>query len=91
MVQFQRDAHSMPIEDASVIWEEDESPFRKLATIRISQQDFRSRESMAQCENLQFNPWQSLEAHKPLGGINRVRREVYASSADFRIQHNQGR
>lgn len=91
MVQFQRDAHSMPIEDASIIWEEDESPFRKLATIRIPQQDFRSRESMTQCENMQFNPWQSLEAHKPLGGINRVRREVYTSSADFRIQHNQHR
>ncbi len=91
MVQFQRDPQDMPMEDASVIWDEDESPFRKVATIRISRQSFRSEENMDRCENRRFNPWQSLEAHKPLGGINRVRREVYARAAEFRIRHNHDR
>ena len=35
MVQFQTDPRQMPIEDASVRWNEKASPFRKVATIRI--------------------------------------------------------
>ena len=35
-------------------------------------------------EELVFNPWQSLAAHQPLGGINRLRKPVYLSSAEHR-------
>lgn len=88
MVQFQSDPQTMPIEDASVIWEEDESPFRKVATIRIQQQPFKTDAAAKRCESISFNPWQSLAAHQPLGGINRIRKEIYAQMADFRGASN---
>jgi hypothetical protein len=31
-----------------------------------------------------FNPWHSLAEHRPLGGMNRARREIYAAMAEFR-------
>jgi hypothetical protein len=36
------------------------------------------------CEKLVFTPWHSLAAHKPVGGINRLRRSVYYNSAKHR-------
>jgi hypothetical protein len=43
---------------------------------------------MAFCENLAFNPWRSLPEHRPLGGINRVRKDLYQELAKFRHQRN---
>ena len=91
MVQFQTDAKTMPLEDASVAWDEDASPFRKLATITIKDQDFQSAAARQQCERMSFNPWQSLAAHEPIGGINRVRRPIYSELAKFRTEQNRRR
>lgn len=87
-VQLQTQPHSMPIEDASVIWNEDVSPFQIVATITIENQDFDNPQSLAHCEHFSFNPWQSLAAHQPLGRMNEVRRLVYANAAELR---NNGR
>ncbi len=83
-VQKQINSESMPIEDASVIWDEDLSPFQTLATISIDNQNFDDPEALAACERSSFNPWQSLEAHKPLGKMNAVRRLVYDNAASLR-------
>ena len=88
MVQFQSDAEVMPIEDASVIWDEDISPFTTVATIVVEDQEFQGANSMAECEAMSFNPWNALSAHKPLGGMNRVRKELYDEIAEFRAQQN---
>ena len=37
---------------------------------------------------LSFSPWHGLAAHQPLGGVNRVRRDTYDFSADFRGAFN---
>jgi hypothetical protein len=89
MVQFQQDAGEMPVEDASVIWDEDDAPYQKVARLTISQQDFSSAAALQNCERQRFNPWQSLEEHRPLGGINRVRRAVYSEAGEFRLQQSQ--
>lgn len=89
MVQFQQDADEMPIEDASVIWDEEDAPYQKVARISIEQQDFSSAGALQSCERQRFNPWQSLEEHRPLGGINRVRRAVYSEAGDFRLEQSQ--
>jgi hypothetical protein len=83
-VQFQRDAKSMPIEDASVEWRERESPYVRVAEVRIPRQsiDVPGREPM--CERTSFNPWHSLDVHRPLGAMNRVRRAIYDAMQDFR-------
>ncbi|MGB5200486.1 MAG: hypothetical protein WBN68_11885 [Sedimenticolaceae bacterium] len=83
-VQRQTDPESMPIEDASVIWDEDASPFVTVATLTIPDQDVESPEVLARCEKSAFNPWQSLAAHAPLGRMNAVRRETYATAARLR-------
>ena len=91
MLQFQKDPESMPIEDASVVWDEEDSPFIKVASIIIKQQSFTSDENSKACEVMTFNPWQSTVAHKPIGGINRVRKPVYSEIANFRHDQNNNR
>ena len=88
MVQFQKSPDEMPIEDASVVWNEQSSPFMKVATIKISNQSFESEEVKKACERIRFNPWQCFAEHKPLGGINRVRKQIYAEMAEFRTHGN---
>lgn len=89
-VQKQTDLKSMPIEDASVIWDEMVSPFITVATIKIENQDFDDPEALAVCERSSFNPWQSLIAHEPLGRMNQVRRLVYANAAQLRNNNYKG-
>ncbi len=88
LVQTQRSASSMPVEDPTVEWSERESPFRKVGTLTIPKQSFDSAAQMTYCENLSFSPWHSLPDHRPLGGINRVRRTVYETIARVRHELN---
>lgn len=88
MVQFQADAGQMPLEDATVEWNEAASPFLKVARIEIPPQDFESPAHTEFCESLAFNPWHTLPEHRPLGGINRVRKDLYQTMAEFRHQQN---
>lgn len=37
---------------------------------------------------LPFNSWRALEAHRPLGSINRLKKQVYDASSRFRHQMN---
>ena len=85
-VQLQTDPQSMPIEDASVIWDEQVSPFMTVATLTIPDQSFDTPEALAACERSRFNPWQGLAAHRPLGRMNQVRRQVYADAAKIRVK-----
>ncbi|GAB3274279.1 catalase family protein [Parahaliea aestuarii] len=89
LVQRQGDPLAMPVENAAVIWDEELSPFVPVARITVPDQDFRARSR--DCEAMSFNPWQSLAAHRPLGGINRVRIAVYAELAEFRQAENRRR
>lgn len=91
LLQFQGDPAAMPIENAAVIWDEQAAPFTPVATIKIENQAFTAPERVAACEAMRFNPWQSLPAHRPLGGINRVRKPVYAEIGDFRTEENRQR
>jgi hypothetical protein len=88
MVQPQVDPIRMPIEDAAVEWSEQASPFVKVGTIHIPAQHFRSEAQDTFCENLSINPWHTLPAHRPLGGINRVRRVVYENISAYRHERN---
>lgn len=89
MVQRQIDPGVMPVEDATVTWEESDSPFVKVATIRIPQQTFDTPAQDEFCENLSFNPWHTLPEHRPLGNINRTRRAVYDTISDLRHMLNE--
>jgi catalase len=88
-VQRQNTEYYMPIEDPSVEWNEAISPFETVATIKVPAQDFDSREQNLFCDNLSFNPWHALPEHRPIGGINRLRKAVYEAVSIYRLERNQ--
>jgi len=87
-LQKQLDAKKQLMEDARYAWKEDNTPFIKVARITIPAQGLGSPEQQEYCENLSFNPWHGLETHKPLGSINRARRDVMKAISDFRLKTN---
>ncbi|XOF33359.1 MAG: catalase family protein [Candidatus Electrothrix sp. YB6] len=81
MVQQQGDPVKMPIEDASVYWDEQKSVPVKVATLRIAMQPVeKGSELKKRCEAMSFTPWHAQKEHRPLGGINRLRKAVYSAS-----------
>ncbi|MBG0794500.1 catalase family protein [Methylocystis sp. H62] len=84
-VQLRND-DSLPIEDATAEWSETTAPQQNVATIEIDQQDFDDAYQVTECEHMAFTPWHGLTAHQPIGGINRLRRDVYIASSKFRSQ-----
>jgi len=78
----------MPIEDAGKLWDEDESPFVKLATLDVPAQKFRTPEREALAEALSFSPGHALPAHAPLGGLNRARVRIYSALSQYRHERD---
>lgn len=89
LVQMRTDPDSMPIEDASVEWDDAKAPFQKVAVVRIPAQVFDFPEMFAFAEDLSFTPWHARIEHRPLGGINRARRVVYDALSARRHECNE--
>jgi len=88
--QLCTDPASMPIEDASVPWSESASPRLVVATINFPTQNADSPKRRAFGDDvLSFNSWRSLADHRPLGSINRLKKDVYEASSDFRHKMNK--
>lgn len=88
-VQLCTDLASMPVEDPSVEWPEDESPYVAVARITVGPQVAWSRgRSIAIDDGFSFSPWHGLAAHRPLGAIMRMRKAAYEASARFRAERN---
>ncbi len=82
-VQLFLDEATTPLEDASVEWPEDKSPFREIGRVVIPRQDVtsaRGQEIEALVESLSFDPWHSVEALRPLGAVMRARSAAYRES-----------
>ncbi|GGD39185.1 catalase family protein [Pseudoxanthomonas indica] len=88
-VQLCRNLERMPIEDASVPWPEQDSPWQTVARLSIpTQTGWDGHASEVQEDSLAFAPWHALAAHRPLGAVNRARRQVMAASREFRSGFN---
>lgn len=88
-VQLLTDLEAMPIEDASVVWPEDVSPYVTVAMLTVEPQTAWSEERAKMGDDqLAFTVWHGLAAHQPLGSVNRVRQSAYARSAEFRGRVN---
>jgi len=83
-----RTSTSMSVEDSMTEWKEAQAPFYKVATIHIPKQVFDTPEQNKFCENLSFTPWHALVEHKPLGGINRMRKIIYEQISRVRHEMN---
>jgi hypothetical protein len=69
------------IENASTEWPDE---YFSVARITIPMQEFDSPEQRVKCEELFFTPWHGITEHRPLGGINRLRKAVYLGSGKHR-------
>jgi hypothetical protein len=88
-VQLCVDLETMPVEDATVPWPEDKSPYVPVAHLTAGPQEaWSDRKAAAIDESLSFSPWHGLAAHRPLGVIMRLRRRAYEMSARYRASHN---
>lgn len=73
------------IEDATTLWPEELNRYTNVARITIPvPQNTNLQEAKDHCESLAFSPFHALAAHRPIGGINRVRKDVYEQSATHR-------
>ena len=89
-VQLCTDLDAMPVEDASVPWPEDQSPYRAVARISIPAQDAYSGARQSYFDKvLSFQPAHALAAHRPLGSVMRARLTTYQALSAYR--HGQNR
>ena len=77
------------VEDASIVWPEANAPFYDLATVSFPKQDSYVPQRVEWWENeIALSPFNGLEAHRPLGSVNRLRKKVYAMSRSKREEVN---
>jgi hypothetical protein len=87
-VQLCADLTQMPVEDVTVEWPEQLSPFVTVAKLRLPQQDISDDTNLDKMDALSFTPWRVTAEHAPLGNIMRVRKEVYRHSSILRHKLN---
>ena len=86
MVQLQDPNQYMPIEATGIECCETDSPLMPLAKVRIPSQAFNSPEQYDFYESLSFPTWNSLNEQRAIGELNRVRKEGYQASPDYRYK-----
>ncbi|MFI9203156.1 LodA/GoxA family CTQ-dependent oxidase [Streptomyces sp. NPDC053048] len=88
MLQFRTDPDRMPLDRATVRWEESESVPVRVARLTLHRQDTTSRGQEDYGDNLACNPWHSLAEHQPVGSLGEARKVVYRASASRRRDAN---
>lgn len=88
-VQLNTDLETMPVENPTVQWNEKESAFVTVATLEVPpQHGWRHGETERLDDALAYSVWNALDAHRPLGNVNRARRDTYRFSQDYRGRFN---
>lgn len=87
--QLWTDAHTQPIEDASVEWPLEQSPYVTIASVRLPRQAAYAASRVQYFDEVMtFRPAHSVAAHRPLGSVMRARLQVYRALSDFRHREN---
>jgi hypothetical protein len=87
-IQLRTSDEAMPLDRATVRWDEDVSKPIHVATLILPRQDLDARGQSTYGENLAFNPWHALPEHEPVGSIALARKVVYQASANVRRNFN---
>jgi heme peroxidase len=77
-----------PIEDFAIAWNEKVCRPVPVATLTIPGQDVDAAAGRAMerlVDQLSFNPWYTTDEFKPLGNMNRARKEAYRASSAHRL------
>jgi hypothetical protein len=82
-IQFQT-SPEMSIDDATIAWNEEESPFFTVGRLTVKHQKIYSPKENDFGEDLSFSPGNGLAVHRPVGAINRLRSIVYPIVANNR-------
>jgi hypothetical protein len=88
-VQVRTDDAAMPLDQATVAWDETTSVPIHVATLVLPQQNIDAPGQAEYAERLSFNIWQTLKEHQPQGSIAAARNVAYAAAADLRRTKNQ--
>ena len=64
-------------------------PFQEVGRISIPKQDFANGHNDDFCEHSDFNPTRTPAEFQALGGLNRLRKEVYSAISAYRHGRNQ--
>lgn len=91
LVQLYINEEKTPIENPMQEWKEEDSPYIKLATIKIPAQKFDFEERKRLDEGLSFMAWHTLPEHEPLGSVNLARKKVYQEIVKARRKYAQHR
>ena len=88
-VQLCTSLERMPVEDASVPWPEDESPYVAVARLMLPPQEAYSPARQAYFDDvLSFQPAHTLAAHRSLGSLMRARLATYQALSAYRHEQN---
>lgn len=84
------DKQTMPLDRATVRWEESESEPIWVATLVLPRQDIRTPGQGEYVDGLSFDPWRTLRVHRPAAQstLNLARRRIYPLSARTRRYAN---
>jgi hypothetical protein len=88
-VQLCTDLTHMPVENVTVRWPEGISPFVTVAKLRLPQQDIGAEDNFDRMDAISISPWRVTEEHRPLGNIQRSRKEAYRQSSILRQEANK--
>lgn len=87
--QLLQDLKEQPVEDIGVEWDAKKYPYEEVAVLEFDPQDSWLPEFRTWWDDrITVNSWHGLEAHRPLGSTNRLRRTVYAESRKLRLKVN---
>lgn len=87
-VQLNVNVDQMPVEDAQAKWPEELSQYQPVARLILPVQTAFDPAKNGFFEDLSFSPSHSLDAHRPLGSINRARLAAYRALAEVRRTEN---
>jgi len=78
------------VEDCSIPWDEEKYPFETVAKVTLpkGQDVFDSKRRAFWDDHMKLNVWYGLEAHRPLGSVNRLRKSLYQASVKKRADLN---
>jgi hypothetical protein len=80
----------MPIEPANVDWDQNQSPYLPVGTLRAKPQDAWSADrAISVDDGMGFSPWHGIVDHWPLGSLMRMRQRAYENSQAFRSERNR--
>lgn len=89
-IQLCQSLREQAVEDTGLPWDETAFPFQTVGTVTIpaGQDSFDAKRRTFWEDSMKCNVWYGLESMRPLGSVNRLRRNLYKMSVAKREETN---